>query len=47
MATSVSKRQQARNERALHELISRVPGNDTCADCAAGNPGTPGLHVLG
>ncbi|KAL2113679.1 hypothetical protein VUR80DRAFT_2901 [Thermomyces stellatus] len=38
MATSVSKRQQARNERALHELISRVPGNDTCADCAAGNP---------
>lgn len=40
MMATVSKRQQARNERALHELIARVPGNNACADCSAGNPGT-------
>lgn len=34
---SVSKRQQARNERELQELL-RVPGNNQCADCAARNP---------
>ena len=34
-----SKRQQARNERALQELIKTIPGNDTCADCQARNPG--------
>jgi hypothetical protein len=35
----INKRQQARNERALHDLIKSVPGNDRCADCAAKNPG--------
>lgn len=39
MASLVSKRQQARNEKALQELISSVAGNDRCADCAAKNPG--------
>ncbi|KAF2725426.1 ArfGap-domain-containing protein [Polychaeton citri CBS 116435] len=39
MASVISKRQQARNERALQDLIRTVPGNDTCADCAAKNPG--------
>lgn len=39
MASSVTKRQQARNERALQELIRTVPGNDRCADCSAKNPG--------
>jgi hypothetical protein len=36
---SVSKRQQARNERALEDLIRTTPGNDRCADCGAKNPG--------
>lgn len=39
MAGTISKRQQARNERALQDLISSVPGNDRCADCSAKNPG--------
>ncbi|QSS48892.1 UBA domain-containing protein [Histoplasma capsulatum var. duboisii H88] len=39
MASALSKRQQARNERALQELIKSVPGNDRCADCQARNPG--------
>ncbi|KAK5173505.1 Protein gts1 [Saxophila tyrrhenica] len=39
MASAVSKRQQARNERQLQELIHSVPGNDRCADCGAKNPG--------
>ena len=38
MASAISKRQQARNERALQELVKQ-PGNDKCADCAAKNPG--------
>lgn len=38
MASTVSKRQQARNERMLQDLL-KVPGNDRCADCAAKNPG--------
>lgn len=33
-----SKRQQARNERALQDLIKGVPGNDACADCGSRNP---------
>ncbi|KAG9514255.1 ArfGap-domain-containing protein [Aureobasidium sp. EXF-3400] len=37
MSSTVSKRQQARNERMLHDLL-KVPGNDRCADCAARNP---------
>jgi Putative GTPase activating protein for Arf len=36
---SVSKRQQARNERELQNLIQAVPGNNQCADCGARNPG--------
>ena len=40
MAAIINKRQQARNERALQELIKNVPGNDKCADCGAKNPGT-------
>ena len=39
MTVALSKRQQARNERALQELIKTVPGNDRCADCGARNPG--------
>ncbi|KAK4500129.1 hypothetical protein PRZ48_008315 [Zasmidium cellare] len=39
MAGTISKRQQARNERMLQDLLRSVPGNDRCADCAAKNPG--------
>ncbi|KAH7062399.1 hypothetical protein B0J12DRAFT_532181, partial [Macrophomina phaseolina] len=39
MASALNKRQQARNERALQELIKSVAGNDRCADCGARNPG--------
>lgn len=39
MAASISKRQQARNERQLQDLIQTVSGNDRCADCGAKNPG--------
>lgn len=39
MTTTMSKRTQVRNERALQELVKTVPGNDRCADCAARNPG--------
>ncbi|KAF2099203.1 ArfGap-domain-containing protein, partial [Rhizodiscina lignyota] len=39
MAGTLNKRQQARNERALQDLIKNVPGNDKCADCGARNPG--------
>lgn len=39
MASAISKRQQARNERALQELIRTVAGNDRCADCSSKNPG--------
>ncbi|KAL9059292.1 MAG: hypothetical protein Q9206_001568 [Seirophora lacunosa] len=45
----MSKRTQARNERALQELVKTVPGNDRCADCAARNPasqvGPAGVYV--
>jgi ribosomal protein L40E len=40
MSSALSKRQQARNERALQDLIKSVPGNNVCADCYAKNPGT-------
>ena len=36
---SISKRQQARNERELQDLIRNVSGNNRCADCGANNPG--------
>lgn len=39
MTASMSKRQQARNERELQHLIISVAGNDRCADCQARNPG--------
>ena len=38
MATTISKRQQARNERQLQDLVQTVAGNDRCADCSARNP---------
>ncbi len=39
MAGVLSKRQQARNEKLLRDLVSNVPGNNFCADCQARNPG--------
>ncbi|RKF57330.1 putative uba ts-n domain-containing protein [Erysiphe neolycopersici] len=39
MSSQLSKRQQARNERVLQDLIKTVPGNNVCADCQARNPG--------
>ncbi|KAF1971495.1 ArfGap-domain-containing protein [Bimuria novae-zelandiae CBS 107.79] len=39
MASVLNKRQQARNERTLQNLIKDVPGNNVCADCGARNPG--------
>ena len=39
MTSAVTKRQQARNERQLQDLIRTVPGNEKCADCSAKNPG--------
>jgi hypothetical protein len=39
MTSAISKRQQARHEKTLQDLIRTVPGNDRCADCAAKNPG--------
>ncbi|KAF4458590.1 GTS1-transcription factor of the Gcs1p Glo3p Sps18p family [Fusarium albosuccineum] len=39
MSGILSKRQQARNEKVLQELVHNVPGNNMCADCHARNPG--------
>ncbi|KAI5467138.1 hypothetical protein BGZ63DRAFT_18300 [Mariannaea sp. PMI_226] len=38
MLGAMSKRQQARNEKVLQELVQTVPGNNLCADCHARNP---------
>jgi len=38
MSTALSKRQQARNEKTLKELVQNVAGNNICADCHARNP---------
>jgi ribosomal protein L40E len=38
MSGLMSKRQQARNEKALQDLVQNVPGNNMCADCHARNP---------
>ncbi|KAL8714657.1 MAG: hypothetical protein Q9220_001606 [cf. Caloplaca sp. 1 TL-2023] len=45
MTSATSKRTQARNEKALQELVKTVPGNDRCADCAARNPGWASWNV--
>lgn len=39
MTSALSKRQQARNEKALQDLVHNVSGNNLCADCHARNPG--------
>jgi hypothetical protein len=44
MASALNKRQQARNERTLQELL-KVEGNSTCADCGARNPGWASYSV--
>ncbi|KAI1765133.1 ArfGap-domain-containing protein [Hypoxylon sp. FL1150] len=38
MSGLMTKRQQARNEKVLHDLVQNVPGNNFCADCQARNP---------
>ncbi|KAF4336252.1 GTS1-transcription factor of the Gcs1p Glo3p Sps18p family [Fusarium beomiforme] len=38
MSSIMSKRQQARNEKALQDLVQNIPGNNMCADCHARNP---------
>ncbi|KAK1754678.1 UBA domain-containing protein 3 [Echria macrotheca] len=38
MSGALSKRQQARNEKVLQDLVQSVPGNNFCADCQARNP---------
>lgn len=39
MSGAQSKRQAARNEKVLQELVQGVPGNNLCADCHSRNPG--------
>ncbi|KAG6008678.1 hypothetical protein E4U21_004033 [Claviceps maximensis] len=38
MSGPLSKRQQARNEKALQDLVHNIAGNNQCADCHARNP---------
>lgn len=42
----LNKRQQARNEKVLQELVHSVPGNNQCADCQARNPGSSRVRVF-
>ncbi|KAI1032471.1 hypothetical protein LB505_005148 [Fusarium chuoi] len=44
MSSIMSKRQQARNEKALQDLVQNTPGNNMCADCHARNPGMLQMH---
>ncbi|KAK3301264.1 uncharacterized protein B0H64DRAFT_429169 [Chaetomium fimeti] len=37
--SALSKRQQARNEKGLQDLLHNVAGNNFCADCQGRNPG--------
>ncbi|KAI3200524.1 hypothetical protein CBS147311_5311 [Penicillium roqueforti] len=45
MTPGISKREQARHERTLGELIRTIPGNDRCADCGAWNPGWASWNI--
>jgi len=38
MSGLISKRQQARNEKVLQDLVQSVSGNNICADCGVRNP---------
>jgi hypothetical protein len=38
MTGALSKRQQARNEKLLQDLVQTAPGNNFCADCQTRNP---------
>ncbi|KND91737.1 UBA domain-containing protein 3 [Tolypocladium ophioglossoides CBS 100239] len=38
MSATLSKRQQARNEKQLHDLVHSIAGNNQCADCHTPNP---------
>lgn len=45
----LNKRQQARNEKVLQDLVQNVPGNNVCADCQTRNPGqspSPGRRAF-
>jgi hypothetical protein len=47
MSSALSKRQQARNEKALQDLLQSVAGNNFCADCQGRNPGNwPSWHPM-
>lgn len=46
MSSIINKRQQARNERILQDLLKSVAGNDRCADCGTKNPGWPPPHAV-
>ncbi|PHH88870.1 hypothetical protein CDD83_6949 [Cordyceps sp. RAO-2017] len=38
MSAALSRRQQARNEKLLRDLVQSVPGNNRCADCHMPSP---------
>lgn len=45
MSAAINRRQQARNERALQDLIKNVSGNNRCADCNTPNPGWASFNL--